>query len=135
MLQEELEDLGQAGLVPDVERINAAGKHLLGLINDWRSMSDIPSMLMTWITSWTKRFPSTRTLGFDWTTVWGMSKPLVRSRGGLSLEGDLAHACAHEQHVEPAATHVCFARRNTLRTSRSSVRLSRDVPSAPAGHD
>ena len=30
MLQEEAEDLGQDDLVPDLEKINAAGKHLLG---------------------------------------------------------------------------------------------------------
>ena len=41
MLQEELEDLDQAGLVPDVERINAAGRHLLSLINDILDISKI----------------------------------------------------------------------------------------------
>ena len=34
MLIEEAEDLGQAGLVPDLQKIRVAGKHLLGLIND-----------------------------------------------------------------------------------------------------
>jgi GAF domain-containing protein/DNA-binding response OmpR family regulator len=41
MLQEELEDLGQDGLVPDVEKINAAGRHLLALINDILDLSKI----------------------------------------------------------------------------------------------
>jgi signal transduction histidine kinase/DNA-binding response OmpR family regulator len=41
MLQEELEDLDQAALVPDVEKINAAGRHLLGLINDILDLSKI----------------------------------------------------------------------------------------------
>ena len=41
MLQEEAEDLGQAELIPDLKKINAAGKHLLDLINNVLDLSKI----------------------------------------------------------------------------------------------
>ena len=41
MLQEEAEDLDQETLIPDLQKINAAGKHLLGLINDILDLSKI----------------------------------------------------------------------------------------------
>ncbi|MBE7552324.1 MAG: response regulator [Anaerolineales bacterium] len=41
MLQEEAEDLGQAEFVPDLQKINAAGKHLLSLISDILDLSKI----------------------------------------------------------------------------------------------
>ena len=41
MLQEEAEDAGEEAFLPDLQRINAAGKHLLGLINDILDLSRI----------------------------------------------------------------------------------------------
>jgi Amt family ammonium transporter len=41
MLQEEFEDLNQGEFVPDLQKINAAGKHLLALISDILDLSKI----------------------------------------------------------------------------------------------
>jgi GAF domain-containing protein len=45
ILQEDVTDLGQEAIVPDLKKIEGAGRHLLGLINGWISSSRTSSSL------------------------------------------------------------------------------------------
>jgi len=65
MLMEDAEDQGQEDFIPDLQKIHAAGKHLLGLINrDPRPVQDrgwqdgsLPGIRLTW-PGWSMKWPA-----------------------------------------------------------------------------
>ena len=82
MLQEEAEDLGVPDIKPDLQKINGAGKHLLGLINDILDLSKIEAGKMT---VYLESFDVRSVLD----EVAAMVQPLVRKNGNqLTLEID-----------------------------------------------
>lgn len=81
MLQEEVEELGQTNLVPDLQKIRNAGKHLLALINDVLDLSKIEAGRME---LYVEAFDVDRMLDDVLATV----APLVATNGNvIAVEG------------------------------------------------
>ena len=74
MLQEEAQDAGQSDFQPDLEKIENAGKHLLGLINDILDLSKIEAGRMT-------VFIEETNIASVLTEVRGIIEPLAAKNG------------------------------------------------------
>src|SRR6266536_1770874 len=74
MLEEEADDLGEEAFLPDLQKINAAGKHLLGLINDILDLSKIEAGKMD-------LFPETFSVPDLVRDVAAIVQPLVEKNG------------------------------------------------------
>ena len=98
MLQEEAEDLDQHTLIPDLQKVNAAGKHLLGLINDILDLSKIEAGRMD-------LFLETFEISTLLRDVVGIAQPLVEKNGNslvVSFPNDLGGMHADQTKVRQA---------------------------------
>lgn len=85
MLQEDAEDIGHDELLPDLQKINAAGKHLLSLINDVLDLSKIEAGKMD-------LYPETFDVADLLNEIAGTIEPLLkknRNRLELSVPADV----------------------------------------------
>jgi two-component system, NtrC family, sensor kinase len=98
MLQEEAEDLDADAFLPDLQRINGAGKHLLGLINDILDLSKIEAGRMD-------LFVETFEVGGLVRDVEAIVNPLVEKNGNsliVSCPDDLGTMYADQTKVRQA---------------------------------
>jgi PAS domain S-box-containing protein len=87
MLREEAEEGGQEAMVPDLDKIQGAGRHLLGLINDILDLSKVEAGRMELFLERLETEPFVREVA---STV----EPLVRQRGN-ALRLEIGDAPAH----------------------------------------
>ena len=127
MLMEECEDLGQEAQIPDLQRINTAGKHLLALINDILDLSKIEAGKME---LYLETFEVAPVVDDVVTTIG----PLV-SKNGNQLEVRLAE---HLGSMHADMTKVRQALFNLLSnackfTEQGSITLTVDRQQEPEG--
>ena len=112
MLQEEAEDLDADAFLPDLQRINSAGKHLLGLINDILDLSKIEAGRMD-------LFLETFEIDQMVKDVAAIVQPLVEKNGNtliVDLPGRPRRACTPTRR----------------RSARRCSTCSRTPPSSPS---
>jgi signal transduction histidine kinase len=118
MLQEEAEDLASEAFLPDLQRINAAGKHLLGLINDILDLSKIEAGRMD---LYVETFDLRRLVN----DVEGVVRPLVEKNANtlvISCADDLGTMRADQTKVRQALFNLLsnaskFTEQGTIRLS------------------
>ena len=122
MLQETVEDLGEPGLVPDLRKIHAAARHLLGLINDVLDLSRVESGRTTLTLE-----------DFDLRDlidgVVAVVKPLVERRGNrleLRLPEELGELHADVTKVRQSLLNLLSNAAKFTENGRITLAVSRD---------
>lgn len=94
LLQEDMEDAGQTEALPDLKKIETAGKHLLGLINEILDLSKIEAGRME---AYYEQVAIARLLD----DVSSLAQPLARARGNrLEFTSDAALASIRTDYTK-----------------------------------
>src|SRR5687767_3057808 len=122
MLQEEAEDTDADAFLPDLQRINAAGKHLLGLINDILDLSKIEAGRMD---LYTESFD----VGQLVRDVEAIVRPLVEKNGntlGVHCPGDVGTMQADLTKVRQTLFNLLSNAAKFTDGGRIELRVARD---------
>ena len=98
MLQEEAEEIGEEAFIPDLQKVNAAGRHLLRLINDILDLSKIEAGRMD-------IYPETFDVGQMVRDVAAIVQPLVEKNGNalvIECPDDIGSMRADQTKVRQA---------------------------------
>jgi signal transduction histidine kinase len=128
MLQEEAEETDAEAFLPDLQRINAAGKHLLGLINDILDLSKIEAGRMDLDLSTFEIGPMIR-------DVQAIVQPLVEKNGNVLVvecPESIGSMHADQTKVRQALFNLLSNAAKFTEGGRIELRVARDEAPPPA---
>jgi signal transduction histidine kinase len=131
MLQEEAEETDAEAFLPDLQRINSAGKHLLGLINDILDLSKIEAGRMD-------LFLETFQIGQMVKDVTAIVQPLVEKNGNgliISCPDDLGTMHADQTKLRQTLFNLLSNAAKFTDHGMIELRVARGDASAPGNQD
>jgi len=127
MLEEEAAELDQKGFIPDLQKIQGAGKHLLGLINDILDLSKVEAGKMT---LFIEDFDVAKLVREVAATV----QPLVAKNGnqlGVNCPADIGLMKADITKVRQTLFNLLSNASKFTELGIITLRVSRSAPNAP----
>jgi signal transduction histidine kinase len=124
MLQEEAEDLDADTFLPDLQRINSAGKHLLGLINDILDLSKIEAGRMD-------LFLETFSVAELLSDVTAIVRPLVEKNGNalvVECPDDIGSMHADQTKVRQTLFNLLSNAAKFTEHGTITLRVARETP-------